>query len=92
MPRSARQHGFATASPGRWASKTNGGGPTRETPSSGTQEIYSKYLQNLEGSAVATNTVREGKQYLKHEKITANDLGAILKATVALANDLLKQE
>lgn len=56
------------------------------------QEIYARYLRNLEGSAVATNTAREGKQYLKHEKMTANDLEIILNATVTLAEDLLKQK
>jgi hypothetical protein len=56
------------------------------------QASFQKYLQSLEGSPVALNRIRAGNQYLKHDKLTANDLRIILNAALKLAEGLVEAE
>jgi hypothetical protein len=56
------------------------------------QALYQEYLQTLEGSSVAFNRLQTGNQYLKHDKLTADDLRIILGAALKLAQGLVEAE
>jgi hypothetical protein len=56
------------------------------------QMLFQQYLQSLEASPVALNRIRAGNQYLKHDKLTTNDLRIILSAGLKLAEALVEAE
>lgn len=52
------------------------------------REQYQKYLDSIADIPIALNTLGQGKTYIKHENLTADELEVILRATDKFAKDV----
>ena len=55
-------------------------------------EIYRDYLDKIDGLANAIRLLSGGKEYIKNEDLTSENLMTILQATSEFINSILKKE